>query len=136
LEDIIAGFNVSYNFECEYFDVYNKPLSCSSAIKPVLNSKPNKFLIEFVTTDRSILKSFQIDEFFLMFDTSNFINILGLTANDATEFSSMNANPMVYLAEIYEFTVFGCVLNGFVDIYEFNSTYNSTSQTINAMIAY
>ncbi len=78
MQDYMDGYNLSYTFNCTFTDVDGNLQHCEDGIIDNTQDVPGIFSIEQVTSMNQIFKSFTINRFFVMLDTSSMIHILSL----------------------------------------------------------
>lgn len=93
-----------------------------------MNDVPYNFSIEFVTSERKIVKQFTIGKLFFMFDTTFKMNVLRLPRYQQN-LGPVNGYPLIRINESDQNETFGCPIKGYANYFNYTDTMNPMNES-------
>ncbi|CDW89229.1 UNKNOWN [Stylonychia lemnae] len=116
LQEIVEGYSISFNLSCSYYDLDQQFQTCNQNIQENTKDVPYKFYLEFVTTNRIVIRSFTLDKFFLVFDSQGNWNLLRFEdGNLDLQWQNGRAMQNIETGRINE--TFGCELGNYFGVF-------------------
>jgi hypothetical protein len=122
MEEVADGYNLTYDFNCTYFDDEGELQSCTLGLTDKTLNLPYTFWIEQVTSSNRITMSFTMNRLFFMLDSKFAINILSLHNNDLN-LDEINLYSLDSLKTFQQMDQLGCNISDYSESLEFFRDY-------------